>query len=435
MGYLNIDSSSANDFTKAVISLWFRVPQASLQACHDHYVGRISSGDQPASLWGILPLITFGGPLTQPFITNQEVQLDGPPQNPDTPSDLVTFVAVASEYVYLDPSVIGINVANFPTSISFIARFQSTATCVKNAYQVTAAAWTNPGNIQTAQLESVITGPQSFNITVNLGDPTAFVDMWHHVLISCDISEGVSCVASDTTPDSVISSAELFVAIDDVNYNGMDAFDYWVGGGDLNAVITVDSMDTASKGAPPYSLPAALEKGLYVFDETTMTFVWDPNAIQPIPPVPDFNVLGEIAPTATVAPTPIPFSENPAGIPSTPDQVDNIFKVEMAEFQMFTGVTLDTSVESNRRAFIDAKGAPVIARQLPVNPLTPLDIAGAVPTRLPAPPVKLLGQVPDIAFTTASDNWIGGKNQGSAKIKTKKTGTIKPFTPAPKLGK
>ena len=105
----------------------------------------------------------------------------------------------------------------------------------------------------------------------------------------------------------------------------------------------------------------------------------------------------------------------------------------MAELQIFTDVTLDTSIENNRRAFINARGEPV-------DPLYGLEKVRGVfgpktPNSTPSPPVKLLGKMPDISLTRKASNWGDGLNLGVGKTKFERTGKIRPVTPNPVRGK
>ena len=65
MSYLTLPEGIA-DFSKAVVSLWFRVPQSSLDEARDRYVAwRASGGPQPPygsqpPFISIVPLMTFG---------------------------------------------------------------------------------------------------------------------------------------------------------------------------------------------------------------------------------------------------------------------------------------------------------------------------------------------------------------------------------------
>ena len=98
----------------------------------------------------------------------------------------------------------------------------------------------------------------------------------------------------------------------------------------------------------------------------------------------------------------------------------------MAELQIFSGVTLDTSIEANRRAFVgyDEEGS---SRLKPVDPKQAED---------------LLGKKPDILLH-GSTKWQQGKNTGSLGIDTvgeeipsgqfTPTGEIKKYTPDPSI--
>ena len=199
----------------------------------------------------------------------------------------------------------------------------------------------------------------------------------------------------------MIAYSKMWCAIDDVNYGGNNFGEF--GGSDPNMLLTVLGSNALAR---PLSV-----NGL------------------------NCNV-GPAAYSLTNAP--LPSNGGSLGIPASAAFVDNIYKVEMAEFQMFTGVTLDTSVTANRRAFVapDKKGQLV-----PVNPFAIGSLAdpnaGVDPHSLIAPgaPQKLLGKPPDIALVSASRNWQGGINTGKAKLHLKPKGTIKPFTPNPVVGK
>ena len=49
----------------------------------------------------------------------------------------------------------------------------------------------------------------------------------------------------------------------------------------------------------------------------------------------------------------------PGSVDIDDGSMNPVLKVEMAELQVFTGVTLDTGVTANRRAFVDNDGVPV----------------------------------------------------------------------------
>lgn len=145
---------------------------------------------------------------------------------------------------------------------------------------------------------------------------------------------------------------------------------------------------------------------------------------------PNWDITGDLSGIGTPK---IPAAGLPLGLPATSVYADHIRQVQMAELQVFTGVTLDTSVEENRRAFINARGEPV-------DPLYGLEKAHgifgpATPNATPSPPIKLLGKAPDISLTRKASNWSSGVNLGSAKVGFERTGRIRPVTPDPVLGK
>ena len=103
----------------------------------------------------------------------------------------------------------------------------------------------------------------------------------------------------------------------------------------------------------------------------------------------------------------------------------------MAELQIFTGVTLDTSVEKNRRAFINAKGQPVdeaygVAKYRGIyGPKTP--------NVTPSAPIKLLGRRPDVAIVRSARNWMSGFDFNKTSFRPH--GKIRPVKPDPVLGR
>jgi hypothetical protein len=261
-----------------------------------------------------------------------------------------------------------------------------------------------------------------------IGGPVgaATADQWHHVLISVDLREisthgaASSDLIDSLMADRVSSSCKLYVAIDDKNYIKGDLPD-WVDGGGDNDVISSDAAYTTRRA--PQSITNA--------DGTTGEG-----------PIPTYDCAMSIP-------------KGDLGLPATAEYVKNVFKCEMAEFLMFTGVTLDTGVEKNRRLFITAKDNN--GRQFPVNP-TPIYIpisktaVGDPPTWEPGadtpafvPPLssldlsavgsgnKILG-TPEVDFTKCSFNWMMGRNLGKFKGKVKRVGKVKDYLPNPMLG-
>jgi hypothetical protein len=103
----------------------------------------------------------------------------------------------------------------------------------------------------------------------------------------------------------------------------------------------------------------------------------------------------------------------------------------MAELQIFTGVTLDTGVKENRRAFINSKGQPVdeaygVAKFRGIY-------GPKSPNVTPSVPIKLLGKKPDVAIVRSARNWISGFDFNRTKFRPH--GKIRPVKPDPVLGK
>jgi hypothetical protein len=262
-------------------------------------------------------------------------------------------------------------------------------------------------------------GTGSLHVTPPVG---LAADTWHHVLISVDMTGGSAStgIASgesfEGAANRISKTSTMYVAIDDVNY---------LTGGYLfpgtNKVVTGSAVSVAlmSQGAG--------------YNED--------GSRSPQGPIPSYSLTNMSVPAAEV------------GIPSVGKYTDRIRKVEMAEFMMFTGVVLDTSVEKNRRLFITApnnKGeqfptnqAPII---IPINKYAAGDPAawepGADtsafvpglfdPSGMPSSN-QILGTA-DIDFTKCSFNWMMGRNLGALKGKVVRTGKIKAYSPDPKLG-
>jgi hypothetical protein len=109
-------------------------------------------------------------------------------------------------------------------------------------------------------------------------------------------------------------------------------------------------------------------------------------------------------PTYTYAPNLVPAVDYPLGLPASFDLEESIFRVEMAELQLFTGVMIDTGEESNRRAFIDADGKPVLPELTPDDPSNPA-------SEFHTPAERLLGKKADVTLH-GSNSWINGVNTG-----------------------
>lgn len=447
MSYLLIPKTSL-DFTKAVISLWFRVPQASI----DNIIAAPSGPFMANNT--VIPLVTLGPPAEQE-VYSPVFQKYGqvPAYNPTTGTFVIAapigaFIPTDEGTILTDPSYIGLQCINQDgvVSLSIVVNLQThtRATLTDFTLIATGATDENPdpgGNGGLLWKPSGYTDmsfsntgtPESYNILVSIADATSFADKWHHLLISCDLTNSISTIATaGTIADGVISYNRLWVALDDVNYTGFDAFPNWPGPPlDVNATITNTTFNVAA--APTPSVEDISLAGIAVPDSFKLGGFLDPSSSLQL-----LSTGGVITPTASLPAVPIPVNE--VGIPASKEFVNNIYRCEMAEFQMFTGVSMDTGVTANRRAFIapNKKGqlAPVtsIAPGLPRDPL-----AGTDPVALinPSAPIKLLGKKPVVALVNRSSNWITGLDTGTAAKGAppmSSAGKIIPYFPSPRLG-
>lgn len=473
MSYLSLNPSGTPNFTQATISFWFRVPQASIAAAHAAYVGdgRQLDGIIPLVVMGrtghaddgviqedqTVPLTiqdtlsytgfgetaTFGtvlgvcyylpiGPppglavdrIQDQFFFNEDVTTVEDKSTVDT---TITIFSKGAPGNPTNPTCIGVDCSggtpllyvNFETtSRPTVANYQIQTTSITPGTQLGGPA-NPPGPTQTLQGTRTntycffgITGiiPDTFTSTddltplpdvpVIITQPvynqedvsklflnctgaivsdviSVSADVWHHVMISVDckpiLTHGDPGTGIGPTAKYVDSAAHLFVALDDANYTKSNLSEWWPNGSsDPNAVITQNAQLLAGS----------------VNNQNDGSF-----------------------PTYKLSGYNIPVTNTEIGIPGRSDTVNNIQIVEMAEFQMFTGVALDTSDVGNRRMFIDAHGAPVD----------------------PAVPQQLLDMQPYHMFHI-DVNWEKGIDTGAALANWDVVGVNHSYSPQPKLG-
>jgi hypothetical protein len=264
-------------------------------------------------------------------------------------------------------------------------------------------------------------------------------DQWHHLLLSFDLTnECVTSgghteetyhtdpithltiidsmsgeeVTSDTAGSRTSGACKMWVAFDDVNLIGRNLSCYWPNGyGDSNAILPVTGYFTACDNTHDVS---SRDYDINGTDSTNIS----------------------VTPTPSYTFKPAAGDSKPIGLPGSAKFVNSILKVEMAEFQMWIGQTLDTGVEKNRRAFIDYK------RDANGDPIP--DKNGKL-TLVPVPPAKaanLLGRIPDVELHK-SGNWIKGNNTGTTGAgpdgkpisagQFTPTGVIKKYKPDPSI--
>lgn len=415
MSYLNL-AAGVPDFSKAVFSFWFRVPRQSVLAVVQRTLA------DPADfkyMQYILPLVTFGKPQQnknyQAVITDVAVYH----YTPETHVPYLTPSSYAPGEPYeVDPCLIGALCHDDGTfDMTFNIQMGDHGTYSSLVWLTTqldlyshddpnsgydpaeGSGWGGYGfavahstieeeshHIQDAQ-------PEVFLVETRLDTPLE-PDKWHHLLLSFDVSGMVSIGEPYASSD-----CQLWYAIDDVDYRGaLNLRPYRVEGDGLgsNTIVTKNCFDNS---------------GEFTIDLYQNHYIPDPSG--------------------SYEPEPIPTAGEHFGIPAVPRYVDRIFRVEMAEFQLFTGVTLDTAITSNRRAFINDDGEPVLPEAAEGEPM---------------PAEQLLGKKPDILLH-GSDDWIDGANTGTVGVEQGTEGTdteipagqftptggIEPFEPDPSL--
>jgi hypothetical protein len=375
VSYLSL-ANGIPDFSKAVISLWFRAPQKSVDAASQHIVGAFPILQQ------VLPLVTFGRPQkNKNYVANPPINVAidkglGDAIHEEIRPYMSSTGFSSIEPYDVDPCYVGLQCLGEQTLNRFRLIFNiQTATEMAPAtstFVTTGVEYYNPN------LPPPYTGPLGQNgwidyythtiiddaSYVNNDQPQWFLvqsaetfkpDVWHHLLLSFDIGGEVSIGHPNAS-----SACKLWYAIDDKDYRGSDNLQPYRDTDDglgLNTILT--------------------EKVYHLSGPT---------------PAGGFKYMAHVVPPPSGALTgaSVPAEDDPFGIPAPVKYVDAIFEVELAEFQMWTGITLDTGEEQNRRAFVDKDGFPVP----------------------PSAAEALLGKRPDILLH-GSSKWIDGMNTGS----------------------
>ena len=196
------------------------------------------------------------------------------------------------------------------------------------------------------------------------------LDQWHHLLLGFEI---YPCSATGwgpdqnpqwtgptvRTPPKLSGYSKLWLAVDDVD---IPQYSVLADGSVIsNASIPVEAGGVLNSFPLQYDKPAPYPA--YMVGAGNPPPWWAPGEY--VGPTPQYTDNTTSLPCTKI------------GIPASLDFVDAIFKCEMAEFQMWTGRSIDTTVVSNRRLFLDYKrdknGHPVADKNgnftlMPVNP-------------------------------------------------------------------
>lgn len=429
MSYLTLAAGLPN-FSKAVISLWFRAPKASVVAASTHSVATQVPGF--TILQNILPIVTFGQQQTSKiYRTPQKNVAVVHPYLPGEPAEGTRYDTAfyeEGESYNVDPSFVGLSCfSDGRFNVVFNIQMDNYMTLMATAHVTTRMdIWSGsdpdgPTGSPSTRGSGVVALPPNVGKAiiadasyVDNAQPEFFTvqtaqyfrpDQWHHLLLSFDVAGTVSV----GTPFAS-SSCRLWYAIDDRDYRGAEHLGPY--------------RDTGGRWGPDNLNPnAILTRNAWRFSG------YDPDweAIQyyqnQFVGLPFGNYHGGSIPTSSVA----------LGIPADARYVDGIFRCEMAELQMWTGVTLDTGITSNRRAFVTADGQPVDPTEGTTD-----DPRG--------PAEKLLGKKPEILLHGDSE-WASGHNTGTIGVlidsegnetdilsgQFKPTAKIEPWEPDPSL--
>jgi hypothetical protein len=394
MSYLHLSSINMTDTIKGTISLWFRFSKDAVDAAKTH--GENSRppdyGDSALGqeiFKATIPLVTFGRPVKEHVYG----------VNPTSWSQVVggtilrafSFDPIPKPDSPVEPSHIGLVLGEGPDGYDGTVK-------LKMVFQT--ATWAQARGLNS-HITDVHWDPVTFQqYTViedisyfNTGQPAVFVvkptfsvgqDEWHHLLVSFDLSGGVDVVAvtpsytgSDPYGDvraAIRSYCKVWYALDDANKNGKDNIgeDGWVPQ-DPNGIVSLVAKHAA-----------------YSYD--------------PLPPDPftsgDFDDLAEEYHWAA---SPMPMNNGLMGLPASAEYVDTVYHCELAEFQFFADIALDTNDIKTRRAFIDKDGKPVS----PSKKKSESDPQSGS--------IELLHKKPEVLLH-GSGNWIHGNNTGSTGV-------------------
>lgn len=389
----------ALSMNEVVISFWFRVPKEAAQAVQarndvlweyrvfQDVIPLITWGDQPITPVTEVEFVDTGAIDTSatPIIIQQ---VSGSHTAPMQPSSIGVYVGTAMPSldvrIQTNVNASGTGLAEIPTA--FTGKFGGTDIHTgKPIYDNVEYIMTDVSYIKTEE-------PEYLGNTNVGGIPDVALDGWHHLLLSWEL-----------LPHSNSEGAcKMWCALDDKNKVGFD----------LPAMCNPDL-------------------GMGPNDHVTGTV---------------FDFKGNDSASVSINLKSDSVPSDPFQIPAPPSVkrasddhggsilIAPIEKVELAELQIFSGVTLDTSAEANRRAFIDFE------RDDDGNPIRDEHGKRTLKPVNPKQAEQLLGKRPAVLLHGTTE-WQNGQNTGSLGINTegeqipsgqfKPTGEIKKYSPDP----
>lgn len=441
MGFLSLPDSDKLDMAKVTISFWFRFPQEAMDSVLAHPPPRGgANGYSEDATWPVLQwqmtLLSWGdqvpGTVWWPTL-EQTGSIDADSGGPHDPVPFLFPVPTLSQTGPMMPCSICLDFrlsdsGDYPQLVVNLQSDQMSS--IQNVYFTTQynVVWVGGEGFGYAHSTTTYED-QSWSRQAPLGisktpitggdakPVTIRPDTWHHLLVSWDVTGSITC-GSDST--AIESDFRMYYALDDKNHDKSDLPADWIGdvfglepgaaGSDPNTIISNDSIFN--------SLPWPASEGST-----------------------DIGADVAATPAGSFGGTMGPLKATKLFVPGSPNYTDggrtvnSVYKVEMAELQIFAGVMLDTSSETNRRAFVDKEGEPVPPTQKKEED------ADGNKTK-DSGSIELLGKEPDILLHL-TNNWKKGKNTGSIGVdddgndipsgQFTPTGTIKKYTPDPSI--
>lgn len=364
----------AVDMSTVTISFWFRVPKEAVEAAR----AKIQTLAADYGVFdGVIPLISWGGQFTTPVTEVQRVDtgaidssagqifvehISGSHTAPLQPSGIGVYVGLPDQatvtltvHIVTDVHASGIGLLLIPTEWTgdFIGINQTPP-------HVGSPIYANVVYTMTDVSFAITEEPETFGNNVSGGAPEVLVAEWNHLLISWKLG----------------SPGKMWCALNDENKTGND----------------LPAMNDVSKDEPNDQW--SWTNWIYMDHEgASIASSFGSNCVPSDP----FQIP---------APPSVKRGIDNAG---TTTSIAPIEKVELAELQIFSGVALDTSSESNRRAFIDFK------RDEEGNPIEDEDGKRVLKPVDPKQAEELLGKKPDILLH-GSTKWQRGKNAGSVGV-------------------
>lgn len=397
MGFLNLPGAGIN-MAKATVSFWFRIPKETIDRVNANPPPRGGAyGYSEAATWPVLQwqmtLLSWGEQIQAKvwWWTQQQVGIDNSGGfvggGPGTP--IMGLLPTDTQTGPMAPSYIGLEFMDDKAHV--VVNLQGTS--MSHFQNVVFADYINktfvgtPGvsgfpstDINHVDASYTLDAPVAVGSGtpgLNTGEaeerPDIATDTWHHLLLSWDVTGSISCGGDST---AINSSFKMYFALDDENYDEGALPARWIGN---EAYLH----DEGAAGNDPHTVVSN--------DDRLTTLPWpagagssDPAFTENATPAGSFSgTIGSLATPKMYVP----------GSPQYTDggrTVNSVYKVEMAELQIFTGIMLDTSNETNRRAFVTSAGKP----------------------EKPAVAEQWLGKRPEVLLHGTA-NWKQGKNTGS----------------------